>query len=55
MLYCFNVYRICVPLLRERHDDIPPLVSHFIFRVAPVSQYVRPPDVLEHALELLQS
>jgi formate hydrogenlyase transcriptional activator len=34
-LYCrLNVFPVVIPSLRERHDDIPPLVRHFTQRFA---------------------
>ncbi len=55
LFYRLNVYPIFVPPLRERRDDIPLLVGHFISRVAPASPRGRVPAISENALALLQS
>jgi len=55
LFYRLNVYPIFVPPLRDRRDDIPLLVGHFISRVAPASPHGRIPAISENALALLQS
>ncbi|QOF70298.1 sigma-54-dependent Fis family transcriptional regulator [Aminobacter sp. SR38] len=55
LFYRLNVYPIFVPPLRDRRDDIPLLVSHFISRVAPASPHGRIPMISEGALALLQA
>ncbi|WP_378948864.1 sigma-54-dependent transcriptional regulator [Mesorhizobium sp. ANAO-SY3R2] len=55
LFYRLNVYPIFVPPLRERREDIPLLVGHFINRVAPASPHGRTPAISENALALLQA
>jgi len=53
LYYRLNVLSIELPPLRERHDDILPLVEHFLDKVA--SKLGRtPPRVAPRAVELLQ-
>jgi len=49
LLYRISVITITVPSLRERREDIPALISHFLKRVCPVedSRPVISKDVLE--------
>lgn len=44
LYYRLNVVPICLPPLRERTDDIPPLVHHFLHRLA--EKYTTPTKVL---------
>ncbi len=55
LFYRLNVYPIFVPPLRDRRDDIPLLVGHFISRVAPASPHGRIPAISENALSLLRA
>jgi DNA-binding NtrC family response regulator len=54
LYYRLNVFPIYVPPLRERLEDIPPLVSHFIARLAAESGK-RVVGISPPALELLRS
>ncbi|MHB1110610.1 MAG: sigma 54-interacting transcriptional regulator, partial [Devosia sp.] len=54
LYYRLNVFPIYVPPLRERLEDIPPLVTHFIARLAAESGK-RVVGISPPALELLKS
>jgi DNA-binding NtrC family response regulator len=53
LFYRLNVYPIFVPPLRERREDIPFLVRHFMDRVAPADPHRRLRGVSEAALSML--
>jgi len=47
LYYRLNVVEIRVPSLRERPEDIPPLVEHFMSELAPDREVEVPPPVME--------
>ncbi len=47
LYYRLNVYRIDLPPLRDRPDDIPLLAQHFLSRVRNAEKYVLSPRTLE--------
>jgi two-component system NtrC family response regulator len=47
LFYRLNVVEIRVPPLRERPEDIPPLVTHFMREVSPDRRISVPPEVME--------
>jgi DNA-binding NtrC family response regulator len=55
LFYRLNVYPIFVPPLRDRRDDIPHLVRHFLGRVAPTGARGRITDISARALTMLQA
>jgi DNA-binding NtrC family response regulator len=55
LFYRLNVYPIFVPPLRDRRDDIPFLVRHFMDRVAPADPHKRLRGVSEQALAMLMA
>ncbi len=48
LYYRINVVEVALPALRERPEDIEPLVGHFIDRYAGGRELVVPDDLLEH-------
>jgi DNA-binding NtrC family response regulator len=54
LLYRLNVYSVTVPPLRERLDDIPELVRHFIDKYGPRHGKLVP-GVTDRAMQLLRS
>lgn len=55
LFYRLNVYPIFVPPLRERRDDIPHLVAHFLDKVGPADPRRRLNGISEAALAMLQA
>lgn len=51
LFYRLNVWPVAVPPLRERREDIPPLVMHFIKCARPMGRVV--PDIHPESLSLL--
>jgi two-component system NtrC family response regulator len=47
LFYRLNVVEIRVPPLRERPEDIPPLVEHFMREISPDRRISVPPEVME--------
>lgn len=55
LFYRLNVYPIFVPPLRDRRDDIPHLVAHFMEKVAPADPRHRLKGISAAALAVLQA
>ncbi|PDQ22306.1 sigma-54-dependent Fis family transcriptional regulator [Mesorhizobium sanjuanii] len=55
LFYRLNVYPIFVPPLRDRRDDIPYLVEHFMEKVAPADPRRRLNGISAAALAMLQA
>lgn len=55
LFYRLNVYPIFVPPLRDRKEDIPLLVEHFMEKVAPADPNLRLRGISRDALTLLQA
>ncbi|MER9873726.1 sigma-54 dependent transcriptional regulator [Mesorhizobium sp. M0195] len=55
LFYRLNVYPIFVPPLRDRRDDIPYLVEHFMEKVAPADPRHRLRGISVAALAMLQA
>src|SRR5688572_28660850 len=55
LFYRLNVYPIFVPPLRDRRDDIPYLVEHFLDKVAPTGPRHRLHGISAAALAMLQA
>jgi DNA-binding NtrC family response regulator len=55
LFYRLNVYPIFVPPLRDRRDDIPHLVQHFLGKVAPTDPRRRLSGISDAALAMLQA
>jgi hydrogenase-4 transcriptional activator len=53
LFHRLNIIRLHVPPLRERAEDIPLLVSHFLTRSSERVGYRRPPSITEDALAAL--
>ncbi|PBC04469.1 sigma-54 dependent transcriptional regulator [Mesorhizobium sp. WSM3860] len=55
LFYRLNVYPIFVPPLRDRREDIPHLVRHFMAKVAPADPRHRLTGISAKALAMLQA
>jgi DNA-binding NtrC family response regulator len=55
LFYRLNVYPIFVPPLRDRRDDIPHLVRHFMEKVAPADPRRRLGGISDAALAMLRA
>ncbi len=53
LFYRLNVFRICLPPLRERKDDIPLLIETFLYKFVPVFK-IPVPKVSKSYLKALQ-
>jgi len=54
LYYRLNVFRIRIPPLRERADDIPEIIDYHLQRLAKARK-IRPKKISEEALELLSA